>query len=152
MTGHGRRSQVARITLAVALGIAMVVTWSLMMQQAEQAMYFEPTSEAVARANAAIPRGVTCAAVVAGAAAALALVTRSPQLLWLATPAVTTAALLIRAPHAAAFLLGALATAVGLLITSARWVRHQRVTHRHGGGRGHHGSVSHGVRPAPERS
>lgn len=124
MTRPGQQGRVARIALAAPLGVVMVIGWSMMMREAARAMYFEPTSEAVARADAATPRSVAYAAIVIGAVAALVLITRSSRLLWLATPAVTTAALLIAAPQAAAFLFGLGATAIGLLITTALSIRH----------------------------
>lgn len=105
---------VARGVVTTVLIGAVGVVWALTMSAARQAMSFEPSTGAVARSAAVTPHVVAYALIAVALASAVSLWTGRVWLLLLAVPSVVTAAALVFAPDAAAFLLGLLATgAVG---------------------------------------
>lgn len=99
------------------LSLAMVVTWTLMMNRAADTFSFEPnTDHAIAQAAAARPAGVTWALLEVAAVVALAVVARRTWLAWLTAPGlvVGTKLLLFPSPAGEALVLGLAASVLGV--------------------------------------
>jgi hypothetical protein len=88
-----------------------------MMAASWQALQFEPTTEALARAAAARGAGIIDALICAAVTLVLATWARQPAVALLALSALVNAATLAFAPHSPAFLLALLATVLTLPAT-----------------------------------
>ena len=117
-TGHG----LLRLGAVGVLSLAMVVTWTLMMNRAAETLSFEPNSDdAIALAAAARPAGVSWAVLEVAAVVALAVVARRVWVGWLAAPGLVVASHLLLDPRSngGALILGLAATASVLGVAGA---------------------------------
>ena len=98
------------------LSMAMVVTWTLMMNLAGDTLSFEPTQESVTARTAARPVGVAWALLEVVAVVALAVVARRAWVTWLAAPGLVVAATLVFLPQSngGALVLGLPASVLGV--------------------------------------
>ena len=121
-TGHGP----LRLGAVGVLSLAMVVTWTLMMNRAAEALSFEPNSDdAIAHAAAARPAGVSWAVLEVAAVVALAVVARRVWVGWLAAPGLVVASHLLLDPssNGGALILGLAASVLGVAGAAGAVVR-----------------------------